>query len=100
MHVCFFNRSYWPDLGATGQLLTELTEDLVRVHGCDVTVVAGYPIRSTAPLPTSEWRNGVHVVRAAGSTVDPRQFVGRAANYVSYFTSALVKGLRVRRPDV
>ena len=100
MHVCFFNRSYWPDLGATGQLLTELTEDLVRVHGCDVTVVAGYPIRSNAPLPTSEWRNGVHVVRAAGSTVDPRQFVGRAANYVSYFTSALVKGLRVRRPDV
>jgi colanic acid biosynthesis glycosyl transferase WcaI len=100
MHVCFFNRSYWPDLGATGQLLTELTEDLVRVHGCDVTVVAGYPIRSNVPLPASEWRNGVHVVRAAGSTVDPRPFVGRAANYVSYFTSALVKGLRVRRPDV
>ena len=22
MKICFFNRSYWPDHGATGQLLT------------------------------------------------------------------------------
>ena len=27
--LCFFNRSYWPDQAATGQLLTELAEDLV-----------------------------------------------------------------------
>ena len=73
MHVCFFNRSYWPDLGATGQLLTELAEDLVRVHGWDVTVVTGYPLRSDARLPASEWRHGVHIVRAAGSTLDSRE---------------------------
>ena len=30
MKVCFFNRSYWPDQAATGQLLTELAEDLVE----------------------------------------------------------------------
>ena len=59
MHVCFFNRSYWPDLSATGQLLTELAEDLVRVHGWDVTVVCGYPLRSEARLAASEWRHGV-----------------------------------------
>jgi glycosyltransferase involved in cell wall biosynthesis len=110
MHVCFFNRSYYPDLSATGQLLTELAEDLVRAHGWDVTVVCGYPLRSAsakapadrsdAQLPASEWRNGVHIVRAAGSTLDPKQFVGRAANYVSYFTSAAVKGLALRKPDV
>lgn len=113
MHVCFFNRSYWPDFGATGQLLTELAEDLVRVHGWDVTVVAGYPLRSNAlaspklpqgseggSLPSSEWRNGVHILRAAGSTLDPKQFVGRAANYVSYFTTAALKGLTIRKPDV
>src|SRR5215510_3331712 len=100
MHVCFFNRSYWPDLSATGQLLTELAEDLVRVHGWDVTVVAGYPLRSDASLPPSECRNGVHIVRAIGSTLDPQQFVGRATNYISYFASAAVKGLAIRRPDV
>src|SRR5262249_47523203 len=41
LKISFFNRSYWPDQAATGQLLTELAEDLVGRHGCDVTVVAG-----------------------------------------------------------
>ena len=100
MHVCFFNRSYWPDVSATGQLLTELAEDLVHLHGWDVTVVAGYPLRSDASLRSSEWRNGVHIVRASGSTLDPTPFIGRATNYVSYFASAVVKGLAIRKPDV
>jgi putative colanic acid biosynthesis glycosyltransferase WcaI len=100
MHVCFFNRSYWPDVSATGQLLTELAEDLVRLHGWEVTVVAGYPLRSDDSLASSAWRNGVHIVRAAGSTLDPRRFVGRATNYISYFASAAVKGLAIRKPDV
>lgn len=99
-HVCFFNRSYWPDLSATGQLLTELAEDLVRAHGWDVTVVCGYPLRSNAHLPASEWRQGVHIVRATGSTLDPKAFAGRATNYVTYFASAALKGLRIRKPDV
>jgi glycosyltransferase involved in cell wall biosynthesis len=72
----------------------------VRVHGWDVTVVAGYPLRSNAPLPPSEWRHGVQIVRAAGSTLDPRRFAGRATNYVTYFASALLAGQRIRRPDV
>jgi colanic acid biosynthesis glycosyl transferase WcaI len=100
MHVCFFNRSSWPDLSATGQLLTELAEDLVRMHGWDVTVVTGYPLRSDARLPASEWRHGVHIVRAAGSTLDPSRFTGRAVNYVTYFASAVLKGQGVRRPEV
>ena len=100
MHVCFFNRSYWPDVSATGQLLTELAEDLVGLHGWDVTVMTGYPLRSDASLPPSEWRNGVFIARAAGSTFDPQRFVGRATNYVSYFASAAMKGLAIRQPDV
>ncbi len=44
MRVCYFNRSYCPDLGATGQLLAELAEDLVRDHVCQVSVVAGPPL--------------------------------------------------------
>src|SRR5204863_140607 len=100
MHVCFFNRSYWPDLSATGQLLTELAEDLVSAHGWDVTVVCGYPLRSEARLAASEWRHGVHINRAAGSTVDPGAFVGRATNYITYFASATLKGLRLRKADV
>jgi glycosyltransferase involved in cell wall biosynthesis len=100
MRVCFFNRSYWPDFGATGQLLTELAEDLVKHHGCEVTVVTGYPLKGGAGIPAREVRNGVEIVRAAGTTRDPRRFVGRAMNYVTYFASASWAGLRVAKPDV
>lgn len=100
MHVCFFNRAYWPDLSATGQLLTELAEDLARVHGWQVTVVTGYPLRTSATLPSRERRNGVEIIRASGTTFDPRRFAGRASNYLTYFASAFVTGLGVRKPDV
>ena len=46
LRLAFFNRSYYPDFGATGQLLTELCEDLVARHGHQVTVVAGVPLSS------------------------------------------------------
>ena len=42
--VMFINRSYWPDVEATGQLLTELCEDLAEDF--DVTVICGQPGRS------------------------------------------------------
>ncbi|HXG89495.1 MAG TPA: glycosyltransferase family 4 protein [Vicinamibacterales bacterium] len=100
VRVCFFNRSYWPDTGATGQLLTELAEDLVSRHGLVVTVVSGLP-RNTVPAPAArETRNGVEVIRARGTTFDPRRFVGRALNYLTYFCSALVAALRLPAQDV
>lgn len=106
MKICFFNRSYWPDFGATGQLLTELAEDLVSRHGCEVSVVAGLPLTAAngairgPALVSRETRNGVEIFRAPGTTFRPRRFAGRAANYLTYFLSAAVAGLRVPRPDV
>jgi len=99
LRVCFFNRSYWPDTGATGQLLTELAEDLVSKHGMQVTVVAGYPL-GDSPVAAREMRNGVDVIRARGTTLSPARFTGRATNYVTYFLSALWTGLRLPRQDV
>ena len=48
MHVVFFNRSFHPDTAATGQLLTELCEDLVKDYACRVSVVAGVPLLSAS----------------------------------------------------
>lgn len=100
VRVCYFNRSYWPDTGATGQLLTELAEDLVSKHGMQVTVVAGYPASAAGPLASSETRNGVRILRARGSRLSQRSFAGRATNYLTYFFSALWIGLRLPRQDV
>lgn len=108
LRICFFNRSYHPDLAATGQLLTELAEDLVR-GGHEVWVVAGPPLASgsgSAPrvpgwaLFRRETHHGVRILRARGTTFRPRRFAGRVANYVSYFACACVAGLRVPRMDV
>jgi colanic acid biosynthesis glycosyl transferase WcaI len=101
MRVCFFNRSYWPDTGATGQLLTELAEDLVEHHGMDVTVVTGRPVGLTGGEPPArEVRRGVTIIRAAGTTRPPVRFVWRAMNYVTYFLSATWAGWRLPAQDV
>lgn len=100
VRVCYFNRSYWPDTGATGQLLTELAEDLANVHGLEVTVVTGYPLSDGGALASTETRNGVRIVRARGTTLSQRSFAGRATNYVTYFVSALWTALRLPTQDV
>jgi glycosyltransferase involved in cell wall biosynthesis len=104
--VCFFNRSYWPDVAATGQLLTELAEDLSAGYECEVTVVAGQPLTvSGGGLPwwrpfACEEHNRVRILRANGTRLRPRRFIGRALNYLSYFLSAAAASFRVGRPDV
>ena len=103
MKVCFFNRSYWPDDGATGQLLAELCEDLVARYGFEVTVVCGAlpgHARAGLGLVTQEERHGVRILRAAGTAFDKSRFAGRVANYLSFFISAWIAGRRVGRQDV
>jgi len=109
VHIAFFNRSYYPDTSATGQLLTDLCEDLVRDHGCRVSVVAGVPLlpsggRAAAGrargVVSREAHNGVQIFRARGTRFPKTRFVGRATNYVTYFLSACYAGLRLDRPDV
>jgi colanic acid biosynthesis glycosyl transferase WcaI len=108
MHVAFFNRSFYPDTTATGQLLTELCEGLVQGHGCRVSVVAGLPLLPATGQPVRagwgirqrERYRGVEIHRARGTRLSTRRFVGRFTNYVSYFLSACCAGLRLERPDV
>lgn len=109
LHVAFFNRSYYPDTSATGQLLTDLCEGLVRDHGCRVSVVAGQPL---APAEKSggrirrglvfsrETRHGVEILRARGTRFAKHRLWGRIANYITYCLAACYASLRLNRPDV
>ncbi len=107
MHIAFFNRSFYPDTAATGQLLTDLCEDLVRQHGCRVSVVAGPPLLPSDDRPSSGGRlinresyRGIEILRAYGTRFDKRRFTGRATNYVTYFLTACWAGLRLDKPDI
>jgi glycosyltransferase involved in cell wall biosynthesis len=107
VHIAFFNRSYYPDQTATGQLLTELCEQLVRDHGCQVTVVTGMPLHPVAgfevadrTIVTRDAQHGVRILRAHGTRFSKHRFAGRACNYLTYFLSACYTGLRLDKPDV
>lgn len=100
LHVAFFNRSFYPDTGATGQLLAELSEGLVRDYGCRVSVVAGAQGAGGMRLVTRERHRGVEIIRAHGTRLPKTRFTGRFANYVTYFLSACWAGLWLDRPDV
>lgn len=109
LHIAFFNRSFYPDTAATGQLLTELCEGLVRDHGCRVSVVSGVSLYPLVAESTVSWKGsivrreeyrGIDILRARGTHFSKRRFVGRFANYVTYFLSACYAGLCLDRPDV
>lgn len=109
MHIAFFNRAFYPEVSATGQLLTELAEGLTRDHGCRVSVVAGIPTgtfhgtwvktKGLSPV-TLEKLGSIEILRAQGTTFSKRTFLGRVANYLTYFASACIAGLKLQRPDV
>lgn len=98
MRIVFFNRSYYPDTGATGQLLTELAQDLVRRHGFEVRVVAGPSPNGRGPA--TEVHEGVHVVRARGTRLSKTSFLGRFTNYITYFVAATWASVRLPRADI
>jgi lipopolysaccharide/colanic/teichoic acid biosynthesis glycosyltransferase/glycosyltransferase involved in cell wall biosynthesis len=113
LRICFFNRSYHPDQAATGQLLTDLAEELARDGRHEVWVVAGPPLLRAAPPGSAaaltrrrrfpfgrEERNGVRILRAWGTALGPGRVAARAANYLSFFGSSCLAGLAVPRPDV
>ena len=101
--VLFLNRSYWPDVEATGQLLTELCESLHSSF--DVSVVAGQPNQVRDTNQGHEWqkesvRNGVRIHRIAHSQFSKSRMLLKAMNYIS-FVRATRRFLRTcEAPDV
>jgi len=109
LHVALFNRSFYPDTAATGQLLTELCEGLVKAYNCRVSVIAGVPLipsdsgavrRKSRGIVIREEYRGIEILRSRGTRFSKRRFAGRAMNYVTYFMSACYAGMRLDRPDV
>ncbi len=91
------NQYYWPGIEATAQLLTELCEALAE--DAEVKVVTGV-LHGHEDEPRHVVHNGVKIVRVASTSFERSKLGARAANYVTYLTSALLAGLRGPRPDV
>ena len=100
--ILILNRSYWPDAEATGQLLTELCEDLAKEF--DITVVAGQPNQNPAGIPYKSWgaerHQGVTIRRVPHLKLGKRSIVGRGLSMLTYFVGAAVTALFAPRADV
>ncbi|MEM7454866.1 MAG: glycosyltransferase family 4 protein [Planctomycetota bacterium] len=103
-HILFINRSYWPDAEATGQLLTELCEQVALDDQVEVSVICGQP---NFNLEEIEFKakgkvvhNGVNVIRVRHTQFDKSTFSGRVINFITYMIAATWRALFCRRPDV
>jgi colanic acid biosynthesis glycosyl transferase WcaI len=96
----FLNRFYWPDVAATGQMLTDLAEDLAGL-GWRVTVItsSGDYRGQQGALPSEEWRNGVRILRSGRARFGRHSVAGRLLDYLSYLTGTFLRLLRVERQD-
>jgi colanic acid biosynthesis glycosyl transferase WcaI len=90
-----FNQYYWPGVEATAHLLSDLCAGLG--DELEITVVTG--ALPSAP-PGRQRHDDVEILRVPSTSYDRSGLGRRALNYVTYLASALVLGLRQRRPDV
>lgn len=99
LRVLFLNRSYWPDVEATGHLLGELCGDLSR-RGHQVSVIAGQPNFLDRRLPAREFHDGVEIIRVGNRRFSKGSFVGRVIGLLSYLVLCAVATLRQPRPEI
>lgn len=102
VRVVAVNRLYWPDHGATAQMLTDLAEQLAE-GGAEVTIITSRlsyhgPVRRLAPR---EVRHGVTIRRVWTTRMGRYWLPGRALDYATFYVSALLALLReMGRGDV
>ena len=99
--VLFLNRSYWPDMEATGQLLTELCEGLSSRF--EVEVVSGQP-NSISPAAPEDWRtletrNSVRINRLRHTQFAKGRLWTRAVNYLTFSVAVRHALRRWSAPD-
>ncbi len=93
--IIFVNRFYWPDEPATAQLLTDLAEGLAAA-GFAITIITSRPAKS--PIPETETRRGVEIVRISGPRLGRRHALLKALDFASFSLGALRRIYTLLKP--
>ena len=93
MKVIFINRFYWPEIPATGQLLTDLAEGLAG-RGGDITVITS---AANARSSRDESHCGVRVIRVKGTRWARHGTLGKAVDFGTFYLGALWQLWRTAR---
>ncbi len=102
--IVIFNRSFWPDIEATGQLLTDLAEQLSKNY--TITFVAGRSFYNETDRFKGiqffryEHHKGINIIRLRHTRFWKKNLLGRLVNWSSYTLLALTVGLLKIRPKL
>lgn len=92
--ILILSQYYYPDISATGQVLTQLTEDITNKHGNKVKVLTGQPAYhrdSDDVSPYKETINNVEIIRIKYLRLNKKTKLGRLVGFFSFFIAILIK---------
>ena len=95
MKILFINQFFWPDSSATSQQLTDAADGLARL-GHQVSVLCGDGGYAAA---ASSHKPNVTILRVKALPF-VRGKIGRVLSYLSFYTTALFRGLTAPHQDV
>ena len=100
MRLVILSQYFYPELISTGQLLTELAENLA-LKGCDVTVVAGQPTYYERDCVEKEIvHQGIRILRVGNTQWDKNHVAGKIANSATFFGGALLRVLSLSKGTI
>ncbi len=98
--LLFLNRSFYPDVEATGQLLTELCEELQ--FDFEIHVICGNPLYRSLKTPrlvTKISYQKITIWRINNTTFPKKYFITRFINLLSYFILCFIWTSFLKKPD-
>ncbi len=99
--LLFVNQHYWPDVAATGQILTDLAEHLAaRGFEVDVLTGRGRYVSGELAAPAEETHRGVRIRRIRSSSFGRSSHLGRIADYAGFYLGVLGRLLAGERYDL
>ena len=90
--LMILSQYFYPDLAATGQLLTELAEDLIS-YGYNIKVLTAKPsyYKNKEKYLKEEIYRGIEIYRVSATKFDKNIMIGRLCNFLSYLISVSSK---------
>ncbi len=99
--VLLVNQYYWPDHASTAQHLSDLAESLAaRGYECHVLCSQSRYQPGEPRAASYELNQGVHIHRAAATSLGRRGTWARMTDYLSFFAAAMFKAFLLPRFDV
>jgi glycosyltransferase involved in cell wall biosynthesis len=100
--ILVIEQHFYPEVAATGQLLLDLCEDLVKA-GYQVKVITGNPTelhQKEIKIPKRENYKGIEIVRLKNTTLSKYNMAGRVINYLTFHLSIFFHIIFSKRPDL